>query len=130
VNVLTVEDDETLVGVIDRTLRARGHQSRHASTGAEALRLLAQERPDALLLDVNLPDSSAWEVLRNLDPESRAAIRVIVVSAAPISQKRLHEFYPQGHLQKPFAIGSLLHLLEEDTQEVEEALGIKEEIAF
>jgi two-component system phosphate regulon response regulator PhoB len=128
--VLTVEDDEVIAGVIERNLRARGHICRHAGTGEEALRLLREERPEVLVLDVNLPDSSGWDVLRHLDPESRAAMRVIVVSAAPISQKRLQEFRPQGHLQKPFAITSLLHLLEQDTEEAEVALGAPEGTVF
>jgi DNA-binding response OmpR family regulator len=129
-NVLTVEDDAVLARVIERNLVARGHTSRRATSGAEALIQLKRERPDTLILDVNLPDSSAWEVLRNIDPESRQSIRVIVVSAAPISQKRLHEFRPQGHLQKPFAIGSLMHLIEQDTQDAEAVLGAEERTVF
>ncbi|MGE0058580.1 MAG: response regulator [Dehalococcoidia bacterium] len=128
--VLATEDDNVLAGVIERNLRARGHTSRRAETADETLRLIAEELPDVLLLDVNLPDGSGWEVLRRLEPASRAAMRVIVVSAAPISHKRLLEFQPQAHLQKPFAISSLLHLIEQDTQDAEEALGAVEGSVF
>lgn len=116
-NVLTVEDDATLAAVIDRNLRARGHVSRKARTAEDALLQMMEEWPDALILDVNLPDYSAWEVLRRLGSESRAALRVVVMSAAPISTKRLQEFGPHGVLRKPFVIGSLLHLLEGQPEE-------------
>lgn len=111
--VLVVEDDEMLAGVLDRNLQAHGHSSRRADTAEEALLQMKEDLPDAVILDVNLPDSSAWEVLRRLGDSKPASLRVIIVSAAPISRKRLDEFRPYGSLQKPFAIGSLLHLLEE-----------------
>ncbi len=106
-----------LAGVIARNLEARGHKAMLAETAESALLQMMEEWPDALILDVNLPDLSAWELLRRLGEKSRAAVKVVVVSAAPISQKRLQEFKPQGALQKPFAIGSLMHLLEDPPAE-------------
>ena len=73
--------------------------------------------PDVLILDVNLPDYSAWEVLRRLGEESRRRVRVIVMSAYPISQKRIDEFRPHGAFQKPFPIRSLLNAVENGQSE-------------
>jgi DNA-binding response OmpR family regulator len=109
--VLLVEDDVPLADVIARNLRARGHLLSVASTAEEAVLSLAESWPDALLLDVNLPDMTGWDVLRKLSVADRQRLSVIVISAAPISEKRVVEFQPLRHLQKPFPIEALVRLL-------------------
>jgi len=111
--VLLVEDDAPLADVIARNLRARGHLLAVASTAEEAVLSLAESWPDALLLDVNLPDLTGWDVLRRLSVADRQRLSVIVISAAPISEKRVVEFQPLRHLQKPFPIEALVRLLNE-----------------
>jgi DNA-binding response OmpR family regulator len=121
VKVLLVEDDRTLCEVIERNLAARGHAVTTANTAEGAMRL-ADEEPDALILDVNLPDGTGWDVLRRLGPDKRAAMRVIVISAAPLSAKRLEEFKPERWFLKPFPLEALMRALNgtplEEAQEV------------
>lgn len=110
-NVLLVEDDGPLRDVIARNLRARGHELAVAGTAEAAMLSMAGTWPDAIVLDVNLPDMTGWDVLRRLTPADRKRVSVIIVSAAPISEKRLLEFQPLRHLQKPFPIDALVRLL-------------------
>jgi len=112
-NILLVEDDAPLADVIGRNLRARGHALTVAGTAEAALLAMAETWPDVLILDVNLPDQTGWDVLRRLTAEDRKRVSVIVVSAAPISEKRVVEFQPLRHLQKPFPIEALVRLLAE-----------------
>jgi DNA-binding response OmpR family regulator len=111
--ILLVEDDVPLADVIARNLRARGHLLAVATTAEEAVLSMAESWPDALVLDVNLPDQTGWDVLRRLSVADRQRVSVIVVSAAPISEKRVVEFQPLRHLQKPFPIEALVRLLNE-----------------
>ncbi len=111
--VLIVEDEAALADVIARSLRARGHQVAVAPTAEDAMLHLGTEYTDAMLLDINLPDMTGWDVLRHLDPTDRARIPVVVISAAPISPKRIEEFKPARCLLKPFPIGALLRTLDE-----------------
>jgi DNA-binding response OmpR family regulator len=74
---------------------------------------MAETWPDAMILDVNLPDLTGWDVLRRLSAADRQKLSVIVVSAAPISQKRIDEFKPEHTLQKPFPIDALVRMLPE-----------------
>lgn len=111
--VLIVEDEAALADVIARSLRARGHEVAVAPTAEGAILHLASEYTDAMLLDINLPDMTGWDVLRHLDPTDRGRIPVIVISAAPISPKRIEEFKPARCLLKPFPIGALLRTLDE-----------------
>jgi DNA-binding response OmpR family regulator len=114
--ILLVEDEMALADVIARNLRARGHMVVHEPTAEGAILAMAQEWPDALILDVNLPDLTGWEILRRLSPVDRERLGVVVISAAPVSQKRVEEFQPLRWLQKPFAIDALVRLLDVVTQ--------------
>jgi DNA-binding response OmpR family regulator len=111
--ILLVEDEAALADVIARNLRARGHSVTLAPTAEAALLSLATERPDVLLLDVNLPDMTGWEILRRLGEDERRHLPVVVISAAPISPKRIEEFRPERCLMKPFPIDALLRTLGE-----------------
>ena len=122
-NILLVEDDRSLSDVIARNLTARGHSVTTADTAEGGLRELAQEWPDTLILDVNLPDFSAWEVLRRIGPDHGRRPRIVVMSAYPISRKRIDEFHPQSALQKPFPITALMHAVEDGQPEAVGADG-------
>jgi two-component system KDP operon response regulator KdpE len=111
--VLLVEDEAALANVIARNLSARSHDVVVAGSAEEALLSMAERGPEVLILDVNLPDLTGWEILRRLSPDDRRNIRVIVISAAPLSQKRIDEFQPLRWLQKPFPIDALVRLLRE-----------------
>jgi DNA-binding response OmpR family regulator len=113
VKVLLVEDDSALRDVIRRNLSVRGHAVATADTAEGAVLQMTAEWPDVLVVDVNLPDFSGWEVLRRLGEESLQRLRVIVISAYPISRKRIDEFRPHSALQKPFPITALLHAVED-----------------
>ncbi len=84
-NVLLVEDETTLADVLARNLRAHGHDVRCAFTARDALSSIEAQRPDALVLDVNLPDETGWQVLRSIDSGDLERMHVVVISAAPIS---------------------------------------------
>jgi DNA-binding response OmpR family regulator len=109
-SVLLVEDEATFRRVIARNLSGRGLDVREVGTAAEAVDVSTADRPDLMLLDINLPDRSGWDVLRELH---RLGIDVptIVVSAVRVSQSRLEEFHPMAYLPKPFPLEALLRLV-------------------
>jgi len=108
--VLVVEDEAPLRQVIARNLTSRGVQVREAATVAEALQAAITELPDLVLLDINLPDRSGWDVLRELK-QRNVRVPTIVVSAVRVPQSRLDEFQPVAYLPKPFPIEALLWLV-------------------
>lgn len=114
--VLVVEDDEQLQRIITSNLVARGHEVRQASDASMALTALAEEQPDLLILDVNLPDRTGWDVLR----EARLPdeVRVLMLTAVPVSPRRLAEFRPVAYLPKPFPLEALLRLAESSSRTV------------
>lgn len=109
-NVLLVDDDDAFARVIERNLTARGVSVRRAGTAAEACAAIASERPDLLLLDINLPDRTGWDVLR--DPVTGPArIPTIVLSATALRPERVAEFKPLACLPKPFPLDALLRIV-------------------
>jgi DNA-binding response OmpR family regulator len=108
--VLLVEDEVTLRRIIARNLTSRGISVREVGTAAEALQAATTDGPDVLLLDINLPNQTGWDMLREL---KRRGIDVptIIVSAVRISQSRLEEFQPLAYLPKPVPIHALLRLV-------------------
>ncbi len=123
--VLLVEDEALLRKVIARNLTSRGIHVSEAGAAADAIRAATIERPDLLLLDINLPDQTGWEVLRGRKRRG-TEVPTIVVSAVRVSQSRLEEFHPLAYLPKPFPIEALLRLVvgertPGDTESVDEA---------
>src|SRR6266567_2533261 len=109
-SVLLVEDEVTFRSVIARNLSGRGLLVREVGTADEAVAVSTAHRPDLMLLDINLPDHTGWDVMRELH---RLGIDVptIVVSAVRVSQSRLEEFHPMAYLPKPFPLEALLRLV-------------------
>ncbi len=108
--VLVVEDERPLRTVVARNLSSRGIDVREAATAKEALQAVREKIPDLLLLDINLPDRTGWDVLRDM-ARQRLEVPTIVVSAVRVSQSRLDEFKPIAYLPKPFPIDALLRLV-------------------
>ena len=111
--ILLVEDEAPIADVLVRTLRANGHDVRLATSGRGALFAITERVPELLLLDINLPDLTGWEVLRRLSPVDRERIPVVVFSASPLAPSRLEEFKPAAVLIKPFPMQALLRLVAE-----------------
>jgi PAS domain S-box-containing protein len=87
VTILNVDDYAPGLYSRSRLLRQAGFDVREAMTGAEALRLVAAESPDLVLLDVNLPDLDGIEVCRRIkaDPHT-ASVLVLHLSASSVRE--------------------------------------------
>jgi CheY-like chemotaxis protein len=82
VTILNVDDYEPGRYARSRLLRSFGFEVREAKTGAEALSVVATEPPALVILDVNLPDISGFEVCRRLkESATTATLPVLHMSA-------------------------------------------------
>ncbi len=83
--LLIVDDNAATRYAIRRVLERHGYEALEAGTGTEGLGLIANEDIDALILDVNLPDMSGFDIVRQLRrDDSTRLLPVIHVSAASI----------------------------------------------
>jgi CheY-like chemotaxis protein len=121
VRVLFVEDDNGLAVIVVRHLRARGHDARAVTSAEGAIELVRSGfQPTIVLLDINLPGASGWDLLRGGDLGGTAAQRaagvkapaIYIVSATNVPPARLREFGVAGFLPKPFALPTLIEIVE------------------
>ena len=119
-HVLVVEDELPLRRILTLNLARRGYTVAEAGSVAEAQEAIVASGLtfDLILLDINLPDQTGWDLLRFLQARAGAAMqqdtlpKVIVITAVRPPQCRLEEFYPAAVLLKPFPISALLRLVE------------------
>jgi DNA-binding response OmpR family regulator len=103
-NVLVVEDDPTVSGVLAAYLRRAGFEPQVVVDGPGALRAWAEGRPDVVILDIMLPGMSGLEVLQRRRSEDDSAA-VIVLSARGDEEARLVglELGADDYMSKPFS---------------------------
>jgi len=78
--VLLIEDDQFLSSLLKNRLLKEGLEVVHARDGEEALALLAEKKPDVILLDLILPKKSGFEVMEGIrqDPQLENAPIIII----------------------------------------------------
>lgn len=80
--ILVVDDEASMVQVCQLILENAGHAVRGAVNGRQALRMIAEEMPDFILLDVMMPGMSGIEVCRLIRQEHQSPKPVIVMYTA------------------------------------------------
>jgi two-component system, OmpR family, KDP operon response regulator KdpE len=106
--VLIIEDEPALLRALQINLRARGYEVTSSIAGQEALVEAARRPPDAVLLDLGLPDMDGTEVIVQL--RSWSAVPVIVLSGRAGSGDKIGalDAGADDYVTKPFAMEELL----------------------
>jgi DNA-binding response OmpR family regulator len=103
VNVLLVDDDSELAGMVAELLQREGMHSEHAATGAAAQAALQRGVPDVLLLDVMLPDTNGLDLCRRLRSQGLdVPILMLTARGDPIDRVLGLEIGADDYLGKPF----------------------------
>lgn len=100
--LLVVEDDGDLRGVVALALRNYGYEVKEAATGREALRLIRVRAPDAVILDLGLPDMDGFEVTASIRSEYELPIIVLSAYAEEQHQVRALDGGANDYVTKPF----------------------------
>lgn len=113
VHVLVVEDDESLRPLLVQHLMRSGFRVAEAGSAEAAAAQVADGlRPALVLLDLNLPGETGWDLLRDEALAPAARPPVVIMTATPVSPKRLRELSVAGYLPKPFAMETLVATVE------------------
>ena len=106
--ILIVEDQPELMRALRINLRARQYDVLAARTGREALALAASHPPDAIILDLGLPDIDGTEVIVELRRWCKAPIIVLSGRTSPGDKIGALDVGADDYVTKPFAMGELL----------------------
>ncbi|TLN13138.1 response regulator [bacterium] len=106
--VLVVEDEHEIADIIALNLKGRGIGSIHSDTGLYACTLVAERRPDAIILDLMLPDIDGREICRLIrghdDPRlSRTPILMLTALGDQTHRERGLEIGADDYMSKPFS---------------------------
>jgi len=106
--ILVVDDEPQIIRFLKPALGAAGYEVVTAANAAEAIRLSALQSPDAVLLDLGLPDKDGKEVIREVRAFSQ--VPIIVLSARDRETEKISalDLGADDYVNKPFGIGELL----------------------
>jgi two-component system, OmpR family, KDP operon response regulator KdpE len=106
--ILIVEDEADLVRALRINLRARQYEVLTAGTGREALAVAASHPPDAVIIDLGLPDIDGTEVIVELRRWYHAPIIVLSGRTSPGDKIGALDVGADDYVTKPFAMAELL----------------------
>src|SRR5437764_11071701 len=110
-SVLIVEDEEPIQVLLTYNLEAEGFRARTTANGEDVARLVAEERPDLVILDWMLPGISGIEVCRLLRARSETrAVPIIMLTARGEESERVRGLatVADDYIVKPFSVPELL----------------------
>jgi two-component system KDP operon response regulator KdpE len=107
-NILVVDDEPQIRRVLRSTLSAHGYVIVEAKSGEEALELLRKQRPDLVLLDMNMPGMGGIEACREVRRASDAPIIMLTVRNAERDKVAALDAGADDYVVKPFGIEELL----------------------
>lgn len=100
--VLAVDDEPSVLKLIQMELRDAGIRTLTAETGAEAVQSVLDYRPDLVVLDIMLPDESGLEVMRRLRERSPLPVILLTAKGRDADVVRGLELGADDYLAKPF----------------------------
>ena len=107
-NILVVQQQPELQRALQVNLRAKSYDVMAARTGREAMALAASQPPDAVILDLSLPDVDGIKAIGQLRHRYRASIIVLSARSGPGDEIGALDAGADDYVTKPFVMGELL----------------------
>jgi two-component system, OmpR family, KDP operon response regulator KdpE len=106
--ILVVDDEPQIRRVLRATLSSNGYDVTEAKNGQEAIEMVIRERPDLILLDVNMPDMTGLEACSKIRLSFEGPIIMVTVRNSEHDKVVALDSGADDYVVKPFAIGELL----------------------
>ena len=106
--VLVVDDEPQIRRLLRTGLPPHGYEVSEAATASEALKLLPREKPDALILDLGLPDEDGFAIIAKVRAMALTPILVLSARNDVEGKVRALELGADDYVTKPFSIRELL----------------------
>ena len=110
--ILLVDDDRSLHELLGEYLEQRGYTMLHANDGRECLKIIFEEHPDLVVLDVMMPNMDGWRTLERIREMSE--LPVILLTARDAEHEKLKGFRlgSDDYITKPFSFAVLAARIE------------------
>jgi DNA-binding response OmpR family regulator len=110
--VLVVDDDADVRELVAELLARAGYSVSQAPNGREALKLLFDERPDLVLLDISMPELDGWATLERIRELSDVPVLMLSALGAELEKVRALRAGADDYVTKPFGRQELLARVE------------------
>lgn len=114
-NVLIIDDNQSISKLLSRFLNLKGIEHTISSNGQNGLSLIRQGKFDIILLDINMPDFSGYDVIDSLEKEGRLKDEnIFLFTASNIEKSEEENLLKRGILgcaKKPIRVDELLKLI-------------------
>jgi len=114
--ILIAEDERDILELITFTLQYGGYEVIPTTNGVEALKVIREELPHLVLLDVRMPGMSGYEVCKQIKSDHQTSHIPVVFLSAKGQESEINTGYETGaidYILKPFAPDYLLNRLNE-----------------
>jgi two-component system, OmpR family, KDP operon response regulator KdpE len=106
--ILVVDDEKSIRSFLKTSLSAHGYSVFEAASGKEALTESVEAHPDAIILDLGLPDIDGKEVIARIRKRTKTPIIILSVRDDPAEKISALDAGADDYLTKPFSVGELL----------------------
>jgi two-component system, cell cycle response regulator DivK len=113
--VLIVEDNELNMKLFNDLLEAHGYTTLQTKDGMEALKIARKERPDLILMDIQLPEVSGLEVTKWIkEDDNLKSIPVVAVTAFAMrgDEEKIREGGCEDYIAKPISVSKFLETVQ------------------
>jgi two-component system cell cycle response regulator DivK len=113
--VLIVEDNVLNMRLFNDLLEAHGYTTLQAKDGLQALQIAQLNRPDLILMDIQLPDVSGLEITKRLKADEKlCGIPVVAVTAFAMQgdEKKIRQAGCDDYMTKPISIAGFMKAVE------------------
>ncbi|MBI2849083.1 MAG: response regulator transcription factor [Chloroflexi bacterium] len=135
--IMVVDDEPGMVDMLRKILEEGGYAVIDVSGGLEALSVVTRKLPDLILLDVMMPDSHGFEILRDIREISNVPIIMLTVRATEEDKVRGLELGADDYITKPFGrrelisrIRSVFRRSRTDTQSTPSTVAVDSELCI
>ena len=111
-SVLVVDDDGDVRALVVELLTRSGYDVSEAPNGREALKLLYEQRPDLVLLDISMPELDGWATLERIRELSDVPVLMLSALGAELEKVRALRAGADDYVTKPFGRQELLARVE------------------
>ena len=129
--ILAVDDERHIVRLVEINLQKAGYEVVTASNGREALEMVAQEKPDLVVMDVMMPEMDGLEALEKMKADPEMSQIPVIMLTAKAQDADVFSGWQKGadlYLTKPFNPSELLNFVkrifssqtEDETYEMDE----------
>lgn len=127
--ILVVDDEPSIVRLMEFILARQGHEMLVAVNGEEALEKVHAHQPDLVLLDIMMPRIDGYEVARTLRADPATAGLPIIMLSAKAQEEDIQKGIDVGvneYITKPFSPEQLVHIVTEYLHRLQSTDGIPE----